>query len=35
MTVERDVYVTGISNWRIDQGLDDRYFTVRYLERGM
>jgi hypothetical protein len=23
------------SNWRIDQGLDDRHFTVRYLERGM
>jgi outer membrane lipoprotein-sorting protein len=23
------------SNWRIDQGLNDRYFTVRYLERGM
>src|SRR5438093_547655 len=23
------------SNWRIEQGLNDRYFTVRYLERGM
>jgi Outer membrane lipoprotein-sorting protein len=22
------------SNWRIDEGLDDRHFTVRYLERG-
>jgi hypothetical protein len=23
------------SNWRIDQGLNDRTFTLRYLERGM
>jgi len=23
------------SNWRIDQGVEDRFFTVRYLERGM
>lgn len=23
------------SNWRIDRGMDDRYFTLRFLERGM
>lgn len=27
--------VLEFSNWRIDQGLNDRYFTVRFLERGM
>jgi len=27
--------VLEFANWRIDQGLNERYFTVRFLERGM